>query len=76
MTWLRLILLILLRIDLITTGLIKMFFLKERLWNRHSQKYHFRDLQMTANDVRKAGRLDFLPEMQYKVTTDCDNSTL
>jgi len=36
---------------------------------------HFRDSQTTANDVRKAERLDFLPEMQSKVTTDCDNSS-
>jgi len=36
---------------------------------------YFRDLQTTANDVRKAERLDFLPEMQSKVTANCDNSS-
>jgi len=34
---------------------------------------HFHDLQTTANDVRKAERLTFLPEMQSKVTSNCDN---
>jgi len=32
----------------------------ERLQKRLSHSYHFRDLQTTANDVRKAERLDFL----------------
>jgi len=39
------------------------------------KNYHVRDLQTTANYARKAERLDFLPEMQSKVTTDCDNSS-
>jgi len=46
-----------------------------RLQNWLSQNYHVRDLQTTANDVRKAERLDFLLEMQFKVATDCDNSS-
>jgi len=33
---------------------------------------HLRDLQTTANYVRKAEK-NFLPEMQSKVTTICDN---
>jgi len=47
----------------------------ERLQKRLSQNYHVHDLQTTANDVRKAERLDSLPEMQSKVTTNCDNSS-
>jgi len=47
----------------------------ERLRKRRSQNYHFRDLQTTANDIRKAERLDFLQEMQSQVITDCDNSS-
>jgi len=39
----------------------------ERLQKRLSQNYHVHDLQITANDVRKAERLVFLPEMQSKV---------
>jgi len=35
---------------------------------------HICDLQTTANDVRKAKKnTNFLPEMQSKVTTNCDN---
>jgi len=30
---------------------------------------------MTANDVGKAEKMDFLLEMPSKVTTDCDNSS-
>jgi len=47
----------------------------ERLQKQLSQNYHVRDLQTTANNVRKAERLDFLPDMQAKVTTDCYNSS-
>jgi len=31
-------------------------------------------LQMTANYVRKAEKMNFLPEIQSKITTNCDNS--
>jgi len=47
----------------------------EWLRKRRSQDYHSCDLQTTANDVRKAERLNFLPEIQSKVATDCDNSS-
>jgi len=39
-----------------------------------ARNYHFRDLQTIANDVRKAEKA-FLPEMQSKITTNCDNSS-
>jgi len=35
--------------------------------------HHFCDLQMTANDVKKAEKTKFLLEMQSKVTAKCDN---
>jgi len=47
----------------------------ERLQKRLYQNYHVPDLQTTANDVRRAERLDFLPEMQSWVSTECDNSS-
>ena len=37
-------------------------------------KHHFRDLQTTANDLREAEKT-FIPEMQFQVTTKCDNSS-
>jgi len=49
------------------------FSIRERLQKRLSQNYHVCDIQTTADDVRKTERLDFLPEMHSKVTTDCDN---
>jgi len=48
---------------------------KERPRKWCSRDYHFRDLQTVANDVRKAERLDCLPEMQSEATTDFDNSS-